>query len=65
MMKVLFKDRFGNKLIERSDKRIGLINASEKYCTYNEIKAFIKENRLSNKIKFKTRNKIWISENLL
>jgi len=65
MVKVLFKDEYGNKLIERKDGAIGVVGERNKYISKKEFGEFIKENKLGNKIRLRKGGMLWVHNNLL
>lgn len=66
MVRVIFKDKYGNKLVEdRRSGKIGVKNRDDKYVTTHDINEFIKENRLGNKIRLKKGGMLWVHNELL
>lgn len=51
-MKILFKDKLGNKIVEESSGAVGLTNAKGGYCSKKELKGYIKEQQLGDRLKF-------------
>lgn len=65
MVKVLFKDNLGNRIVESRNKGIGLQNVEGKYCIGKDFRDFVKEHKLTKDIKFKKSGDVWISNKLL
>lgn len=64
-MKVLYKDKLGNKIVEKSNGGIGLKNKKGKFCRHSDFKSFVKEHKLGNKIRFREGGNIWVHNNFL
>jgi len=64
-MRTLYKDKLGNRIVEREDKGIGLQNAEGIFTRQSDFKEFIKEHNLKKDIKFMKGGDLWISNKLL
>lgn len=63
-MKILYKDKDGNKLVEMSSGAVGVKNASGKFISRGEMRKWIKEERLGNKVRLKNRGDVWLHDDL-
>jgi hypothetical protein len=64
--RVLFKDKFGNRLVERKkDLSVGVVNKKGQMITPSEFKSWVKENKFGSKIKFKKDGSLWVSNKIL
>lgn len=64
-MKTLFKDKLGNKIVEKASGDIGLRNPEGKFCIEKDFREFIKENKLGNKIRLRKGGELWIHDDFL
>ena len=65
MVRVLFKDEAGNKIVENSKGNVYLKNKQGKICTMGDFKSVVKENKLGNKIRFRGGDNLWIHDEFL
>lgn len=65
MVRILFEDEFGNMLVERKDKAIGVKGERGKYLSKQETKEWIKENKLGNKVRIQKGGTLWVHNKLL
>ena len=63
-MRIIIKDKFGNQLVENSEGAIGVRNVEGKFITKKETSAWIKENKLGNKI-ILTKYGFWLDNKFL
>jgi len=63
--RVLFKDKLGNRIIESKDGSVGLINKEGAVCKLKDFKEVVKENKLGNKIRFKSGGNLWLHDEFL
>ena len=65
MVKVLFKDKLGNKIVEEKSGAIGLKNDKGIYCREKDFQEFITENKLGNKIRLRKGGSLWAHNDFL
>ncbi len=65
IQRILFKDKLGNRIVEKQGGGIGLENSSGKLTILHDFKDFVKEHRLGKEIRFHKKGNLWASNKFL